>query len=95
MGGSEEDGELKGKGEKWAVPLILNIPCHGGLLIVQACRPSLPVNLSQTQEKDGEKGTECGWVDIIYHDLSLLEAQNVGGGLDPEKSLAGGLNIVP
>ena len=34
-----------------------------------------------------------GWV--IYHDLSLLEAQNVGGGLDPEKSLAGGLNIVP
>ena len=51
--------------------------------------------LSQTQEKDGEKGTEYGWVDIIYHDLSLLEAQNVGGGLDPEKSLAGGLNIVP
>jgi hypothetical protein len=49
----------------------------------------------ETQEKDGEKGTECGWVDIIYHDLSLLEAQNVGGGLDPEKSLAGGLNIVP
>ncbi len=38
MGGSEEDGELKGKGEKWAVPLILNILCHGGLLIVQACR---------------------------------------------------------
>jgi hypothetical protein len=35
------------------------------------------------------------WVDIIYHDLSLLEAQNVGGGLNPEKSLAGGLNIVP
>jgi hypothetical protein len=54
VGGSEEDGELKGKGEKWAVPLILNIPCHGGLLIVQACRRSLPVNLSQTQEKDGE-----------------------------------------
>jgi hypothetical protein len=70
VGGSEEDGELKGKGEKWAVPLILNIPCHGGLLIVQACRRSLPVNLSQTQEKDGEKGIECGWVDIIYHDLS-------------------------
>jgi hypothetical protein len=26
---------------------------------------------------------------------AVTGAQNVGGGLDPEKSLAGGLNIVP
>jgi hypothetical protein len=73
----------------------LNIPRHRGLLIVQACRRSLPVNLSQTREKNGEKGTECEWVNIIYHNLSLLEAQNVGDGLNLEKSLAEGLKIVP
>jgi hypothetical protein len=37
------------------------LTCHRGLLIVQACRRPLPVNLSQTQEKDEEKGTKYGW----------------------------------
>jgi hypothetical protein len=55
--------------------------------------PSLVAGKSQSNTgKRWRKGTECGWVDIIYHDLSLLEAQNVGGGLDPEnRSLEGSI----
>jgi hypothetical protein len=39
-----------------------------------------------------------GWHDVVDPERSrteIVEAQNVGGGLDLEKSLAGGLNIVP
>jgi hypothetical protein len=48
-----------------------------------------------SQSNTGKRWRKGHRMWVIYHDLSLLEAQNVGGRLDPEKSLAGGLNIVP
>jgi hypothetical protein len=40
-------------------------------------------------------GGGCIPLSVKHRKKMEKRAQNVGGGLDPEKSLAGGLNIVP